>query len=122
MQAAQDLLIEDYVTEFASNPDALNLLGNVYHFAFKGNLKAQNLLTESRGELPSLLQLHLALNNAKGITPFKDKQAEINNEAHNLLRHVFRMINTLTQPHDFTGKFVDFFGDAKMFIEKAENA
>lgn len=122
VQAAQDLLIEDYVTEFASNPDALNLLGNIYHFAFKGNLKAQNLLTENRGELSSLLQLHLALNNAKGITPFKDKQAEINNEAHNLLRHVFRMINTLTQPHDFTGKFVDFFGDAKMFIEKAENA
>ncbi len=122
VQQAQDLLIDDYVTEFASNPAALNLLGNVYHFAFKGNIKAQELLTENKGELPSLLQLHLAFNQAQGITPFKAKQEDLNNEAHNLLRHIFRMINILTQPHDFTGKFVDFLGEAKTFVAKAEQA
>ncbi|MES2608540.1 MAG: hypothetical protein V4544_07435 [Pseudomonadota bacterium] len=122
VQAAQDLLIDDYIAEFANNPSALNLLGNVYHFAFKGNIKAQELLTENKGNLPSLLQLHLAFNQAQGITPFKAKQQELNNEAHNLLRHMFKILNILRQPHDYTGKFVDFFGEAKIFIEEAEKA
>lgn len=122
VQAAQDLLITDYVTEFSSNPESLNLLGNIYYFAFKGNIKAQKLLTEKSGELPSLLQLHLAFNLKKGITPFRDRQTDINNEAHNLLRYAFKIIKILTQPHDFSGTFVNFFDEAKRFIEKTENA
>jgi hypothetical protein len=96
-------------------------IANVFHLAFTGSKRAQELITETSGTSPSLLQFYLTLNSSLGIKKFGERQAEMNNETHALLRHVFRMINILTEPHSFGGGTVDFLRDVEAFVLSIED-
>lgn len=125
---AQDILIDKYVEEFTRHlvtqniSEAQKSFGKVCHFAFKGNKKAQDTLVTPRSETePTLLQLQLALNRLTSNTPAGAQQGKLNNEAHNLLRHVFRQINILKDPHTFINGPLSFYTKAEEFIADVES-